>query len=355
MSTPDAERTIDAITFEVLRRAFDYIPERMSQVLQKASFSPIIYDIVDYSNAIFDPDAQLIGQTANCPVHIAAMHFSVQAALERYPLETLGAEDVVILNDPYAGGTHTPDVTLTMPVFHEGELIAIAVSRAHWTDLGGNLDTHVGGEGLRLPPLKLYDDGALNEDLVAVIRNCTRTPQYVEGDLQAQLGALRAARTELQRLAGRYGRDVLRLGMTEMLDHTERMTATAVDRIPNGEYVGEDYVDSDGFSEDPVTVKVRLTVSGSRIHVDLTGSDPVTVGPINFALRQHRLGDLLLAEVLLEPRRTGQRRPLPVHRPDDPGGNLAEPALARAHLRLHHRDVVEDQRSHLVGAGAGDP
>jgi N-methylhydantoinase B/oxoprolinase/acetone carboxylase alpha subunit len=275
------ERRLDPITFEVLRHGFEYASERMSQVLQKASFSPIIYDMVDYSNAIFDPDVELIGQTANCPVHIAAMHFSARASLERFPLAELRPEDIVILNDPYQGGTHTPDVTLTMPIFHEGELLAIAVSRAHWTDVGGNLDTHIGGEGLRLPPLMLAREGELNTELVQIIKNCTRTPQYVEGDIQAQIGALRAGRDEMLRLADKYGADVVKEGMREVLDYTQRMTAAAVRRIPNGVYEAEDYVDSDGFSDEPVYVRVKLTVEDERIHVDLSGSDPATVGPIN--------------------------------------------------------------------------
>ncbi len=279
--TAITERKLDPITFEVLRRAFEYAPERMSQVLQKASFSPIIYDMVDYSNAVFSPEVELIGQTANCPVHIAAMHFSARASLSRYPLETLGPDDVIVLNDPYQGGTHTPDVTMTLPIFHDGELLAIAVSRAHWTDVGGNLDTHIGGEGLRLPPLMLYKDGRLNTDLVQILKNCTRTPQYVEGDIQAQLGALRAARDEMQRLGRRYGADVVKQGMREVLDYTQRMTAAAIERIPDGEYEAEDYVDSDGFSDDPVYVRVKLIVDGERIEVDLAGSDPATVGPIN--------------------------------------------------------------------------
>jgi N-methylhydantoinase B len=279
--TVTGERQLDPITFEVLRRSFEYAPERMSQVLQKASFSPIIYDMVDYSNAIFDPDVELIGQTANCPVHIAAMHFSARASLERFPVDQLEADDIVILNDPYCGGTHTPDVTLTMPVFWEGEVLAIAVSRAHWTDVGGNLDTHIGGEGLRLPPLMLYSKGELNSDLVQIIKNCTRTPQYVEGDIQAQIGALRAGRDEMLRIAEKYGADVVKQGMREVLDYTQRMTAAAISRIPDGTYVGEDYVDSDGFSPEPVYVRLSLTVRGDRIVVDLTGSDPVTVGPIN--------------------------------------------------------------------------
>lgn len=274
-------RQLDPVTFEVLRRSFEYAPERMSQVLQKASFSPIIYDMVDYSNAVFDPDLELIGQTANCPVHIAAMQFSAEASLKVYPLETLKADDVVVLNDPYQGGTHTPDVTMTMPVFHEGELLAVAVCRAHWTDVGGNFDTHVAGEGLRLPPLMLMSEGVLNEDLVRVIKNCTRTPDYVEGDIQAQIGALRAGRDELIRLADKYGRDVVRQGMREILDYTQQMTAAALERIPDGVYEAEDYVDSDGFSDRRVVVKVKLTVDGERIGVDLTGSDDEVVGPIN--------------------------------------------------------------------------
>ncbi len=281
MSTETPTRKLDPVTFEVLRRAFEYAPERMSQVLQKASFSPIIYDMVDYSNAIFDPDLELIGQTANCPVHIAAMQFSAEAAFATFPLESMKPGDIVVLNDPYAGGTHTPDVTMTLPVFHEGELIAVAVCRAHWTDVGGNLDTHVAGEGLRLPPLMLVSEGKLNDDLVRVIKNCTRTPDYVEGDIQAQIGALRAGHDELIRLADKYGRDTLEQGMHEVLAYTQRMTAAAISRIPDGTYEAEDYVDSDGFSDEVVTVKLKLTVAGDRIHVDLTGSDPQVVGPIN--------------------------------------------------------------------------
>ncbi len=274
-------RELDPITFEVLRRGFEFASERMGQVLQKASFSPIIYDMVDFSNAIFDPEMELVGQTANCPTHIAAMHFSVRAALERFPAAGLAEDDVVIVNDPYHGGTHTPDVTLIMPVFHDGELVAIVVSRAHWTDVGGNLDTHIGGEGLRLPPLMLYREGRPNTELIEIIKSNSRTPQYVEGDIQAQFGALRAGRDEMLRLTTRYGCDVVRLGMTEVLDYTQTMTKAAIRRIPDGVYEASDYVDSDGFSDEPVTVRVRLTVADDRISVDLTGSDPVTVGPIN--------------------------------------------------------------------------
>lgn len=272
---------LDPVTFEVMRRSFEYACERMSQVLQKSSFSPIIYDMVDFSNAVFDADVELIGQTANCPVHIAAMHFSARASLTKYPRETLKEGDVIVLNDPYMGGTHTPDVTLTLPIFHDGEILGFAVSRAHWTDVGQGMDTHIAGEGLRLPPQKLVSEGVLNTDLVEIIKNMTRTPQYVEGDIQAQLGALWAGRDEILRLAEKYSAPMLRQGMREVLDYTETMTKRAIERIPDGVYQGSDYVDSDGYNPEPVLVHTKLEVKGDRIHVDLTGTDLQVEGPIN--------------------------------------------------------------------------
>lgn len=273
------EKALDPITFEVLRRSFEYISERMGQVLQKASFSPIIYDMVDYSNAIFDPNVELVGQTANCPVHLAAMHHSARAAIAAFP--DLGPGDVVILNDPYRGGTHTPDVTLTMPIYYEDTLLGYGVSRAHWTDVGGNFDTHVAGEGLRLPPMCLYRKGQPNRELIEIIKSNTRTPQYVEGDLQAQMGALLIARDELIRLARKYGPETVLQGMQEVLDYTERLTRLAINEIPDGIYEGEDYIDSDGVSPNPVRVKVKLIIAGDELTVDLSESDPVCIGPVN--------------------------------------------------------------------------
>lgn len=284
MSNTTPLRKLDPVTFEVLRRGFDYACERMSQVLQKASFSPIIYDMVDFSSAVFDPDVELIGQTANCPVHIAAMHYSARASLAKFPRETLQDGDVVILNDPYLGGTHTPDVTLTTPIYHNDELVAYAVSRAHWTDVGQSMDTHVAGEGFRLPPVKLATGGVLNRDLMDIIKNGTRTPQYVEGDVQAQLAALWACRDEIRRLANRYGVEVMREGMREILDYTQLRTQKAIEQIPDGVYEGDDYIDSDGYSDEAVRIKVKLEVKGDRVHVDMTGSDPQCLGPINSPL-----------------------------------------------------------------------
>jgi N-methylhydantoinase B len=279
---------LDPITFEVMRSAFEYTCERMSRVLQRASFSPIIYDMVDYSNAIFDPEVQLLGQTANCPVHLAAMHHSAAASVAKYGSQGLRPGDVVVLNDPYQGGTHTPDVTFTMPIFSDGsELLGFAVSRAHWTDVGGGgpggqaFGTHIAAEGLRLPPVKIMEEGVLNRDIVAIIRNATRVPQYVDGDIQAQLGALKAAEQEMKRLAARYGVEALLEAQREVLDYTERMTRAAIESIPDGVYEAEDYADTDGFSEEPIRLRVRLIVRGDEIVVDFDGTDAQCIGAIN--------------------------------------------------------------------------
>ena len=181
------------------------------------------------------------------------MHHSARASVAKYGDEGLQPGDVVVLNDPYEGGTHTPDVTFTAPVFFDEQLIGYGVSRAHWTDVGGGgaggqaFGTHIAAEGLRLPPVKIMQGGELNRDFVAIIRNATRVPQYVDGDIQAQLGALRAADAELTRLAERYGIDTLRDAMNEVLDYTERMTRAAIERIPDGELRADDFADTDGL------------------------------------------------------------------------------------------------------------
>lgn len=286
ISTP-RQPALDPVTFEVLRSLFEYACARMSQILQKTSFSPILYDMVDFSNAVYDANMRLLGQTANCPVHLAAMQFSARAAGSRFPLESLREGDVIVLNDPYEGGTHLNDMTFTMPIFYRGRILGFAVSRGHWTDLGGGaaggqaFGTHIAAEGLRLPPIKLFENYTINEDFRRIIMNNTRTPQYVEGDIQAHLGALRAAEAELQRAADRYGEETVRLAMQEVIAYTERMTRKAIAEIPDGVYEGTDYADTDGFSEEPIRIKVKLIVKGDEITVDFTGTDPVVTGAIN--------------------------------------------------------------------------
>ncbi|RWA97210.1 MAG: methylhydantoinase [Mesorhizobium sp.] len=327
--------SIDPITFEVLRNTFEHVCRRMTVILQKSSFSPILSENLDFSNAIYDPALRLVGQTANCPVHLAAMHFSVQAVARKFGIETLRPGDVVVLNDPYDGGTHINDVTLTMPVFHEDMLIGFAVSRGHWMDLGGGgpggqgFGTHVAGEGLRLPPLKLYRNYEVDPDLLEILLRNTRTPHYIRGDLQAHMGALLAAEDELQATARKYGRATLLQGMDDMIRYTERIVRAEIENIPDGVYEGADYADSDGITDAKVWARVKLTVSGSNLHVDFAGSDPQVAGAINSPFANTTAAVYTALQFFLAPDappNAGMFAPITLSLPDDCWLNARWPA-----------------------------
>lgn len=278
---------IDPITFEVMRSIFEFASDRMATVLQRSSFSPILADMLDFSNAIYDADLQLLSQAANCPVHLAAMKFSAEEAVKGIGKENVYEGDVLVLNDPYRGGTHINDITFTKPIFYKRELIGYGVSRGHWMDLGGGgaggqaFSTHIAAEGLRLPPLKIYSGGKLNEDLLAIILNNSRTPHFIKGDVQAHLGALLAAEQELQRACDRYGVHTVRAAMKKIQAYTEKMVRESIRTIPNGVYEAEDYADTDGITQKRVKVKVRLEIEDTSIKVDFTGTDPICQGAIN--------------------------------------------------------------------------
>ncbi len=283
-----AQTKVDPVTFEVLRSIFEYASDRMSTVLQRASFSPILADMVDFSNAIYDYECQLLSQAANCPIHLAAMKFSAEAIIRKFGLENIFEGDVICVNDPYQGGTHINDMTFLTPIYFEQELVGFAVSRGHWMDLGGGAaggqafsGTHIAGEGLRLPPIKIYERGQPREDIIDILVSNTRTPHFVKGDLQAHVGCLRAGEQEMQRAAAKYGLVTLKTAMKQLQEYTERIVRKSISEIPDGIYEGEDYADTDGFSTTPIKIKVKLIVQGSEITVDFSGTDGTVKGAIN--------------------------------------------------------------------------
>lgn len=322
----EAKIRLDPVTFEVIRGSFDYIPARMSNIQQKSAFSPFIYDQVDFSVSVYNSTPELTGQTANCPVHLAAMQFSVQAGIKKFGKENLHEEDVIVLNDPYSGGTHTPDVTFTKPIFYKGELIGFGCARCHWTDVGGGgpgaqaFGTHIASEGFRLPPLKIVEEGKLNRDIVDIMKNASRCPQYILGDINASQGALRAAEQEYHRLADKYGMDTLKTGMEDLLNYTETITRNAISDLPQGEYEAEDFADTDGVKDDPVYVRVKLIVKGDEITIDLTGSDRQVMGAINSPIANTYSAVYYSLQFFLAPHvpaNGGMFRPIKIILPDD--------------------------------------
>jgi N-methylhydantoinase B len=323
MTAPGAQR-LDPITFEVLRLAFEDVTAQMGRTLQRTSRSPIIYDSVDFSNALFNERSELVGQTSNVPVHLAAMHFSVLAAIEE--LGGLEPGDVGLLNDPYAGGSHIPDMTFVAPLYSGDELLGYAASRGHWTDMGGGAPggrvpsaVHVAQEGFRIPPVRIVRGGEPVEDIVKLIGANTRMPAYNLADVEAHRASLMTAERRVGALVRRYGIDTVRRAMEELLDYTERRTRAAIAALPDGTYRAEDFVDCDGVSTDSRWIRVELEVAGDEMTVDFRGTDPMTAGPINCPFAVTHSAVFWGLKFFLDPEapaNAGSYRPITVRIPD---------------------------------------
>lgn len=288
-STTNYERLLDPVTFEVVRGGFQYIARRMFDSLQAMSFTPIVYEIADFSVCIFDPNGDLIGQNAGCPIHLGAMKHSAAAIIKAFPDMQEG--DAAVLNDPYNGGTHTPDVTIVTPMYAEGKLAGYSCARAHWVDMGGGgtgsqaWGTHIASEGFRIPPTLLMEKGVLNETLVRLWQNQVRMPDRVRGDIMAQIGCCRTAEREMQDLVGRLGFDtVVTKGTRDVIDYTEAIFREEIAQLPDGEYEGIDFTESDGCRAADLKVRLRVIIEGDQIIVDFEGTSPLAEGAVNSPL-----------------------------------------------------------------------
>jgi N-methylhydantoinase B len=268
--------TTDPIELAIAKSAFHSIAEEMGAALRRTAFSPNIKERRDYSSAVFDPDGQIIAMGDDMPVHLGSMPMSVRAVLDRLKLE---AQNVAILNDPYEGGTHLPDITMVMRS-HAGFYVA---NRAHHADVGGTYPGSMGlcreiyQEGVRIPPLKL------TPDVLALILNNVRTPREREGDLTAQLGACRIGVERVEELAQRYGLERLQANVAGLLGHSEALMRAALEALPEGEFSAEDYLDNDGIRDEPVKIAVTITTMPRerRIRFDFSGSDAQVTGSLN--------------------------------------------------------------------------
>jgi N-methylhydantoinase B len=281
---------VDPISLEVFKNMFISVSEEMGVALQRTAYSPNIKERRDFSCAIFDPKGQMVAQAAHQPVHLGAMPASVQAALETFP-EALRPGDMVILNDPYLGGTHLPDITLVAPVYaaEDGnkQLVGFVSNRGHHADVGGMtpgslpLSTELYQEGLILPPIKLARGGRLNQEVIQLICRNSRTPEERKGDLAAQIASIRVGERRLQEVVQRYSVAETLEHMAALLDYSERVTRQAIQRIPNGVYQVLDYMDDDGLTEEPVPIAVTVTISDDEMTMDFTGTSPQRLGCIN--------------------------------------------------------------------------
>jgi N-methylhydantoinase B len=268
-------RAFDATALTVFDALFSSVAEEMGLTLGRTAFSPNIKERHDFSCAVFDPHGRLVAQAAHIPVHLGAMPQAVAAAL---PLGPFAPGDLILLNDPYLGGTHLPDITMVSPVFDGAALAGFVASRAHHADVGGvspgsmPIAPDLYGEGLVIPPLLIKRRGRLNREALKLILRNVRTPDERLGDLRAQMAAHMTGTRRLLDIVRRYGRREVERRMVELMDYAERLTRAALRNIPEGVYTFEDVLDDDGAGNEDLPVCVRVTVRHGAIRCDFSGS-----------------------------------------------------------------------------------
>jgi N-methylhydantoinase B len=280
---------LDPVLLEVLRNRLDAIADEMELTLLKSAASPIVKEGLDASAALFNVQGETIAQAAAIPIHLGALQFAAQRIVRAFPPERMRAGDGFLLNDPYDGGTHLPDITLAVPVFVDGRVVALACTMCHHQDVGGRTPgsvptdaTELYQEGVIIPPTQLFRAGTLDDNLFALLTRNVRLPDVFAGDLMAQVAAGRLGGLRLRELCGAHGAQTVLDCIDELLTRAERLTRAEIEAIPDGEYAFEDYLDDDGVELGRrVKIAVTVRVRGSRMTFDFTGTDPQVRGPFN--------------------------------------------------------------------------
>lgn len=285
MTNPD----IDPVTQEVIGNYLRSTADEMGTTMMRTAYSSILI-AKDFSTGLFDANANIIGQAEYVPIHIASMMYSVEWAIDEIGRAALEPGDMIMHNDPFRGGTHIADHTVIRPVFtrDESELIAFTANRAHQLDMGGMSAGGFAGdatsayqEGIRVPPVKIWDAGEDQRDLWKFLLSNVRVPRNTYGDMRAQIASNLTGEERLLELVDRYDLATFRDACAALRDHSEQLIRAEIDGIPDGTYHGVDYMDDDGITADRVRIEVTVTVDGDELIVDFTGTDPQTAGPIN--------------------------------------------------------------------------
>jgi len=324
--------SIDPVDLELFKNVFVSIAEEMGAVLGRTALSPNIKERKDFSCSVFNEKGETMAQGSHIPVHLGAMPLSVQAILDNMSFEE---GDLAILNDPYRGGTHLPDITCITPVFAGGKLSFFVANRAHHADVGGMtpgsmpLATELFQEGLIIPPLKLLSRGRMNEAVLDLILANVRTPDERRGDLLAQVAANETGKKRILEVISARGLEKVRLYASSIQDYTERFLRAALATIPDGDYMFEDHLDDDGITGRPVLIRVMISIRGDKAVIDFRGSSPQTAGGINANFAITFSAVLYVFRLLIEediPFNTGLMRPLRIIAPPGSVVNAGFPA-----------------------------
>lgn len=333
---------VDPITLEVIRNRLIAGSRDIRRTVERAAYSVVLYEIVDFSCGILDPEANLLAETPGLPIFLANLNYAVQSTYQTIGKENLKPGDVVLCNDPYnGGGTHCPDVVALCPCFFQDELVGWAAFRGHTVDMGGiypggwySNTTEVFQEGFRMPPVKIMQEGKPNEDVFRLIRANTRVPDSVLGDIRAMIAAVRTGSKRIYEIFDRYGREVTFDAFATILDQGKRIARAAIRRIPNGVYKAECYLDGDGDDNAPLDDHLRLCltliVEDEEMTVDFTGTSPQARGPMNVpepsTISSARYGFKIITTPD-QPSNEGFFRPLKVIIPD---GSILKPHFPAA-------------------------
>jgi N-methylhydantoinase B len=285
---------IDPITTEIIRHSFISAADEMKINLARSSYNPVVFEMHDFAVGIFDADANMISQAPGLPVFLGTLRENIKVVEEDIGgPDKFQPGDLYITNDPYAGGTHLLDVTCVAPVFVNDRIMGFSVAKTHWLDIGGkdagsysNDSTNIHQEGIRFRSVKLYESGELIQSVMGLIRYNIRLGESVLGDLRAQIAACRTGEKRFKAIVEKYGEEAVLRAKEEFMDHAERMTRRAVERIPDGRYQADGWLDNDSLHPNGkhLPIRVAVTVEGSQMSVDLTGSQEQNEGPINCGL-----------------------------------------------------------------------
>ena len=322
-------------TSEVIQRALVYAAEEMGIALKNSAYSPNIKERMDHSCTIFDSNKRLTAQAEHIPVHLGSMSWAVQKSLDQFT-DTLEDGDMLLLNDPYISGTHLPDLTIIAPICHKDEIYGYAANKAHHSDIGGKVPGSIATdsrdlseEGLVIPVNKFVNKGKINKKTSQWILNSVRVPKVTIGDLRAQIASNITGVRRFIELIEKYGSDAVKTAIENALIRSERLVRAEISRMPNGSFEAEDYMESTGTKEEPVRLRVKITIKDEELKIDYSGTDEQVKGPINAVWGVTLSGVYYVIRCLTDPSipgNEGSYKPIEIHCPEGTILNPRRPA-----------------------------
>ena len=330
--------TIDPVTTEIIRNAFVSIAQDMNATLIRSAYSPIIYEGKDCSVALLDNHGNVLGQSLGLPLFLGNLQVCVKLTAELYGWDYFRPGDILYMNDSYMTGTHLNDATIFAPIYWRDKLVGFSASRAHWLDVGGKdpggpMDSsEIYQEGMRFAPTRIYENDQPREDVIEILRRNGRFGFLLVGDLNAQVAAGRTGEQRYHDILERFGYDTVMAARDEIFRQSEQLEREAVSAISDGVYTSEGLIDNDGLGDDPVPVKMKVTIKDDTMEIDLDGSSPQTRGPVNCGFAQTISACRVAFKLLVNPTRPvdgGTFKTLTIEAPEGSIFRAQEPAACQ--------------------------